>query len=163
MFSSSNSAYLSQFFRSVSHSDSWSLVSDKPRIGWRSQREGPVARPKQREALLVQYPWSSHPRTTQGAAESGAGCASQSIDRPPGSGCKLLQSCESRAKPVATQTCASFKRPVSVRRRGAHKDGLCCNRGSILVIAGSRIPCDGSKDSVALLRLAKELHQELAQ
>jgi len=54
MSSSSNSGFLSQCFRSVSHSDSWSLVSDKPRIGWRSQRECPIAGPKQRDALLLQ-------------------------------------------------------------------------------------------------------------
>ena len=47
--------------------------------------------------------------------------------------------------------------------RGAHKDGLSGNTGSILDIAGSRIRHDGSKDSVALLRLAKELRQGLAQ
>jgi hypothetical protein len=76
---------------------------------------------------------------------------------------RLLHSCETRAKPVATQTCASFKRPVSVQRRGAHKDGLSCNRGSTQAIAGSRIRHDGSKFGVALLRLAKGLHQELAQ
>ena len=38
-----------------------------------------------------------------------------------------------------------------------------CNRGSIQDITGSRIRHDGSKDGVALLRLAKGLHQELAQ
>jgi hypothetical protein len=38
-----------------------------------------------------------------------------------------------------------------------------CNRGSTQAIAGSRIRYDGSKYSVALLRLAKELHQKLAQ
>jgi cell wall assembly regulator SMI1 len=50
-----------------------------------------------------------------------------------------------------------------VRRRGAHKDGLCCNRGSTQDITGSCIRHDGSKDSVALLRRTEELHQELAQ
>jgi hypothetical protein len=50
-----------------------------------------------------------------------------------------------------------------VQPRGAHKDGLSGNTGSILDIAGSRIRHDGSKDSVALLRLAKELRQGLAQ
>ena len=50
-----------------------------------------------------------------------------------------------------------------MRRLGAHKDGLCCNRGSILDIAGSRIQHDGSKDGVALLRSIEVLHQELAQ
>jgi len=50
-----------------------------------------------------------------------------------------------------------------VRRRGAHKDGLGCNRGSTQKITGSRIRHDGSKDRVALLRRTEELHQELAQ
>jgi cell wall assembly regulator SMI1 len=50
-----------------------------------------------------------------------------------------------------------------VRRRGAHKDGLCCNRGSTQDITGSCIRHDGSKDSVALLRRTEELHQKLAQ
>ena len=50
-----------------------------------------------------------------------------------------------------------------MRRGRAHKDGLSCNRGSTQNITGSRIQHDDSKDRVALLRLAKGLHQELAQ
>ena len=74
-----------------------------------------------------------------------------------------LASCGARAKPIGTQTCASSKRPVSVRRGRAHKDGLDCNRGSTQDITGSRIRHDGSNDRVALLRLTEELHQALAQ
>ena len=50
-----------------------------------------------------------------------------------------------------------------MRRRGAHKDGLNCNRGSAQDITGSRIRHDGSKNGVALLRRTEELHQELVQ
>jgi hypothetical protein len=35
-----------------------------------------------------------------------------------------------------------------VRRRGAHKDGLSCNRGSTQNITGSRVRHDGSNDGV---------------
>lgn len=50
-----------------------------------------------------------------------------------------------------------------MQRGRAHKDGLSCNRNSIQNTTGSRIRHDGSIDCVALLRLAEELHQELAQ
>jgi len=98
--------------------------------------------------------------------DRGIGCGlRQSIHRL-AAGQRVLMaitSCAARPKPIGTQTCASFKRPVSVQRRGAHKDGLSCNRGSTQNITGSRIRHDDSKDSVALLRLAKGLHQGLAQ
>ena len=50
-----------------------------------------------------------------------------------------------------------------MRRGRAHKDGLSCNRGSTQEITGSRIRHDDSENGIALLRLAKRLHQELAQ
>ncbi len=40
----------------VSHGDSCYPVSDKPRMSWRSQREGLIARPKQRDTLFVETP-----------------------------------------------------------------------------------------------------------
>lgn len=66
-------------------------------------------------------------------------------------------------KPGAIKTCASFKRPVSVRRGAPHKDGLNCNRGSTQSIAGSCIRHDDSRDGIALLRRVEGLHRELAQ
>ena len=96
----------------------------------------------------------------------GIGCGlRQSIHRlAAGQGVLMaITSCDARPKPIGTQTCASFRRPVSVRRGRAHKDGLGCNRGSTQDIAGSCIRHNGSKDSVALLRRTEELHQGLAQ
>jgi hypothetical protein len=67
----------------VSHGDSCYPVSDEPQSCWRSQREGLIARPvEQRLPLLVFNPLTHTPRNDD-VAESGMGCASQSVDGPP--------------------------------------------------------------------------------
>ena len=63
------------------------------------------------------------------SCRSGAGCVSQ---------------------PVGTQTCARFKRAVSMLCGRAYKDGLSCNRDSIPKITGSCIRHDGSNDGIGL-------------
>ncbi len=72
---------------------------------------------------------------------------------------------EGAAKSLDTiETCASFKTPVSVRRRGAlTKTGWIATGDRRRQIAGSRIRHDGSNCSVELLRRAERLRQELAQ
>jgi len=63
---------------------------------------------------------------------------------------------ETRQKPWQTEVCASSRRPVSVRRGRAHRDGRSCKRGSTPAKPGSRIRRDGSEAGVALLRRTEE-------
>ena len=49
-------------------------------MSWRSQREGLIARPMQRDTLWVQSPWYSHPGTTQKGRGIGRGLR-QSVRR----------------------------------------------------------------------------------
>lgn len=124
---------------------------------------GLVARPKQRDALLVQVPPAVTPRNDPKRPRNRVRAAPvhPSTGRR-AAGFEAFTRAMHGQKLGAIKSCASFKRPVSVRRGGAHKDGLDCNRGSTQDIAGSCIRHDGSKFGVALLRRAEELRQELA-
>ena len=58
--------------------------------------------------------------------------------------------------PGIPPNCASLRSPVSVQRRGAHKDGRgVCNRVSGRIIAASGIRPDGGNDGVTTVAVVE--------